>query len=180
MHFGILDPILVTGVRINRNELYIHCTVVWDHFAAPCSHGIAHHPVDVGIQDILPPLTTPTSCSTWNQRGNCGPILYTVHLDRILQVVHLPIRPAVKVMLGFKASCHLLRYCCCVRPGTSAAIAPQFLPSCVCTAAFSMLSSSSLHVPVRSFSRSMLGSNASRHLHRHCVCVRPGTNADCC
>jgi hypothetical protein len=47
----------------------------------------------------------------------------------------------------FRTLCHLLRHCILDRPGTSAAISPQFLPPCVCTAFFSLLSSSSDHLP---------------------------------
>jgi hypothetical protein len=50
-------------------------------------------------------------------------------------------------MLGFKVSCHLVDHCFCVRPGTSAATAPQFLPPCTCTESFSLVSSSSAHLP---------------------------------
>jgi hypothetical protein len=42
---GYRTPYSFTDVRINRNELYMQLTVVWDHFAAPCSHGIAHRGV---------------------------------------------------------------------------------------------------------------------------------------
>jgi hypothetical protein len=42
-----------------------------------------------------------------------------------------------------------------VRPGTSAAIKPQFLPPCVCTVSCSLLSSCSAHAPVRLVSRSV-------------------------
>jgi hypothetical protein len=42
--------------------------------------------VDAEIQGIMPPVLTLHFRSTWNQRGNCGPILATVHLYRILQL----------------------------------------------------------------------------------------------
>jgi hypothetical protein len=41
--------------------------------------------------------------------------------------IHAPSRPAVRAMMGFTALCHLLQHCVSVRPGTSTAIAPQFL-----------------------------------------------------
>jgi hypothetical protein len=81
--------------------------------------------------------------------------------------VHLPVRPFVPSMLGFKKSCHLVQHCCFVRPETNAAIAAQFLPPCVCTAFFSLLSSPSAHLPVRPFARSMLASKPSCHLRQH-------------
>jgi hypothetical protein len=45
-------------------------------------------PVDAGIQEILPSIITLHFRSTRNQRGNCGPILATVRLYRILQLAN--------------------------------------------------------------------------------------------
>jgi hypothetical protein len=78
-------------------------------------------------------------------------------------------------MLGSKTR-HLLRHCCFVRPGTSAATASQLLPPYACTESFNFLSSSSNHLPASAVVRSMLGSKR-RHLLRHCCFVRPGTSA---
>jgi hypothetical protein len=86
--------------------------------------------------------------------------------------VHLPVRRFARGMLGFKASCHLSRHCFFVRPGTSAVIAAQFLPPCVCTESFSLMSSSSVHVPARLVAPSMLGSRASSPFRRHCLSIR--------
>jgi hypothetical protein len=69
--------------------------------------------------------------STRDQRGNCSPSLATVGLYCILlslmssTAVHLPVCLLARSMLGSKVSCHLLRHCFCVRPGTSAATAAQ-------------------------------------------------------
>jgi hypothetical protein len=77
-------------------------------------------------------------------------------------------------MLGSMTLCHLLRHCLFIRPGTSAAIATQFLPPYVCTASFRFLSSSADHVPL---ARSMLASKTLRFLLLHCFCDRPWTRA---
>jgi hypothetical protein len=90
---------------------------------------------------------------------------------------HLPVRLVTWSILGSKTSFHLSRHCCLVRSGTSAAIATQFSPLCVCTASFSLMSSYSDHVPVRLFDRSILGSKTSFHLSRHCCLLRSGTSA---
>jgi hypothetical protein len=66
------------------------------------------------------------------------------------------------------------RHCVLVRPGTSVATATQFLP-CVCTASFSLMSSSSNHFLLCALSQPMLGSTFF-HLSRHCVLDRPGTS----
>jgi hypothetical protein len=55
------------------------------------------HPVDAGIQDIVPSLITLYLRSTRNEHGNCGPILATVCLNRIYSLlsssaVHLSVR----------------------------------------------------------------------------------------
>jgi hypothetical protein len=42
---GYRNPYSITDVRINRKRRSIDCAVVWDHFAAPCSQGIAHRGV---------------------------------------------------------------------------------------------------------------------------------------
>jgi hypothetical protein len=89
---------------------------------------------------------------------------------------HLSGRPFARPMLRPKTSCHLFQHCSNVRPGTIAAIATQSLPPCVCSASFSLLSSYFAHLSLRSFARSMLGSNAFFHLLQHCFAVRPGTN----
>jgi hypothetical protein len=82
--------------------------------------------------------------------------------------VHLPVRTGgLRSMLGSKASRHLFQHCFCIRPGTSAAIAPQFLAPCVCTASFSLMSSTAVHLPARPLTRSMVGFKASFHLLRH-------------
>jgi hypothetical protein len=62
---------------------------------------------------------------------------------------------------------HLLLHCILVRPGTSAAIAAQSLSPCVCTASFSLLFSSSAHLPIRPLARSMFRSKTSCHLLLH-------------
>jgi hypothetical protein len=65
---------------------------------------------------------------------------------------------------------HLPKYCLCVRPGTSAAIAPRFLPPCFCVASFSLLSSSAVHAPVRPVARSMLALFRRSTLDQHSNC----------
>jgi hypothetical protein len=55
-------------------------------------------------------------------------------------------------------------------------MAPQFLPPCVCTASFSLLSSTAVQLPLRALARSLLGSKTSRHLSLHCNLVHPGTS----
>jgi hypothetical protein len=87
-------------------------------------------PVDAGIQG-RPSVTTLSFRSTRNQRGNCGPILATVRLYRILQVevfLFCPMTRMCRSMLETKVSHHLLRHCTFVRPGTSVAMASQSFP----------------------------------------------------
>jgi hypothetical protein len=64
-------------------------------------------------------------------------------------------------------------------PGTNATITPQFLPQCVCTASFSLMSSSLVLSPfLHTFIRPVdVGFKTSFHLFQHCFFVRPGTSA---
>jgi hypothetical protein len=86
----------------------------------------------------------------------------------------LPLLPVASAMLRLNASCHLLRHCILVRPGTFAAMALQSLPPCVCTASFYLLSSTAIHLPLRPVARAMLGFKVLCHLSQH----RPGTRAE--
>jgi hypothetical protein len=128
--------------------------------------------VNAGIQDIVPSGRTLHFRSTRNQRGNCCPILATMRLYCTLQLAVFICCPLTRTSIrlvdaGIQDLCHLLQHCIFVRPGTSAAIAAQFLPPCVCTAAFSLRSSSSVHAPIHPFAWSMLGSKALCHLSLH-------------
>jgi hypothetical protein len=67
-------------------------------------------------------------------------------------------------MLGFKTLSHLLEHCFLVRPGTSAATSFQFMSPCVCTASFSLMSSSAVQLPLRPLARPMLRSKTTFHL----------------
>jgi hypothetical protein len=82
--------------------------------------------------------------------------------------VHLPVRPLARLMLCFKASCHLCRHCLFVRPGIRVATATQSLPPCICTESFSLSPSSGVHLPVRLVVPPMLESKPLFHLLRHC------------
>jgi hypothetical protein len=88
-------------------------------------------------------------------RPGTNPWCHRVHLYCFLGFLsssraHVLVRPFTR--------CHLCWHCFFVRPGTSAVITPQFFSPCVCTASFSLLSSSSVHEPVRAIARSMLES----------------------
>jgi hypothetical protein len=126
----------------------------------------------------LPFVPTLFFSSTRDQRGNCTPILATMRLYSILQLAVFnccPFTPAftLQLMMGFKASCHLLQHCFFVRPGTSAEfVTRSLLPLCSCSAPCSLLSSTDDHLPAV---RAMLGSKTSVHLLLHCIVVRPGT-----
>jgi hypothetical protein len=91
--------------------------------------------------------------------------------------VHLPARAILGSMLETNEPCHLLEHCDFVRPGTKTAIAPHFLPPCVCTASVSLLSSSFVHVPAHPFAGSMVGTKTRYHRLLHWLCVRSGTSA---
>jgi hypothetical protein len=119
-----------------------------------------------------PSVTTLSSRSSQNQRGNCDRILAPCLCIAFFSLLssslsHLPVRPPVSLMLRFKAPCQRFLHCIFVRPGTRADIAPHFLPLCVCTASFSLLSSTAVQLPVRPFARPMLGSRTSFHLLQH-------------
>jgi hypothetical protein len=116
--------------------------------------------VDVGMQDIMPSMTTLYFRSTRNQRGNYDPIFATVCLYRILQ-------------LDIFNCCPLtLAYICQVDVGIQG-IVPSALtltsrstrnqrsncgPPCICTESSTLMSSSSVHLPSRPAVRAMLGS----------------------
>jgi hypothetical protein len=153
------------------------------------------HQGDAGVLDFIPSALTLTSRSTRDQRGDCDPICYVRFTALPLAGIRScmfsfassfllssdlsPAYPSCRD-LHLRGDLHqqqqhedLLqqcrvkkaRYCILVRPGTSVAIARQFLPPCVCTASFSLLTSFSVHlIPVRSFARSMLGCKISIHL----------------
>jgi hypothetical protein len=71
---------------------------------------------------------------------------------------------------------HLWLHCLSVRPGTSAAMTFQFFSPCVRTASFSLVTSSSDHLPARAVAGSMLETKLY-HLLLHCNNVRPGISA---
>jgi hypothetical protein len=139
-------------------------------------------PVDGGIQGMMPSCQILTSRSTRNQHGDCGPILATVRLYRILQFAVFvfssffptPTRSVVATIQDILPSASTLFF---VRPGTSAATAPRSLPPSVCTESFNLLSSTDVHSPLRPLARPTLGSRTSCHLFLHCIFVRPGTSA---
>jgi hypothetical protein len=85
----------------------------------------------------------------------------------------VPFFSPVLARLLFMCFLHSFR----VRAGTSAAISTQSLSPCVCIAPFSLLSSSSVQLPLRPGTRSMLGSKTSCDLVLQCLHVRPGTIA---
>jgi hypothetical protein len=94
--------------------------------------------------------------STWNVCGNCDLILVTVRLYAYcifqlmtLPSVNLPVRPATGSMLWLMDLRHLKPHQTFVRPGTSLATATQSLAPRVCTAPFSLLSSSVVQPPLR-------------------------------
>jgi hypothetical protein len=91
-------------------------------------------------------------------------------------VVHLPACAVVSLLLECRALCHLLRHCCFVRPGTSAAISAQFSPLFYFTSSVSVMSSSVVHLPARAVVSSLLETKILFHLLRHCFLVRPGTS----
>jgi hypothetical protein len=129
-------------------------------------------PVDAGLPDIAPSVLAFPFYSTRKQRGNCISILATVRVYYILQLhvfVCCPFTGKSPRMFdfGIKTSCHLLRHCFCVRSGISAAIAPQLLPPCVCTASFSLMSTSSAHLPVRP-----LAPASAPQFLSPCICTR--------
>jgi hypothetical protein len=99
---------------------------------------------------------TMTSRSTRNQRGYCCPILVAVPLYRILQLAVFDccpftlastVRGATGIQ-GIMPSITTLFFR--LTWNQRAAIAPQFLSTCVCTAFFSLLSSNAVHLlPLR-------------------------------
>jgi hypothetical protein len=136
-----------------------------------------------GIQALAPSVMTLTFRWTRDQCDDFIPFLATVHLYRILQLavfLFCPFTPTFSHLVdaeiqGILPSAPTLFF---VRPGTSAATSSQLLPPCVCTEFFRLMSSFFIHVPLHPFAlRTMLGSNTSFHLFRHCFCVRPGTIA---
>jgi hypothetical protein len=137
--------------------------------------------LSLALQD-LPSFRTLTYRSTPNQRGNFSPALAAVRLYRILQLDVFVFWPCTRtprrlVDAGIQDIVPSVFTKKIARPGTSEAIAAQFLPPCVCTASYSLMSSSSDHVPIRPAVRAMLGFKASFHLSRRCFSVRPGTSA---
>jgi hypothetical protein len=91
--------------------------------------------------------------------------------------VRLSVRVSTRSILGSKTLCHLSLHCFFVRPGISAEIATQSMPTCVCTASFSLMSSTAFHLPARAFVGSMLRAKVPCHLLRYCVIVRPENRA---
>jgi hypothetical protein len=131
--------------------------------------------VDAGIRGIIPSRATLFFSFDLEQRGYRLPILATVRVYRILQLAVFDYCPFTRTPTRLvEVVIHDI-----IPSGTtrSAAMAPQFLSPCVCTASFSLLSSSSKHLPVRPRARSMLGSKGLVHLQRHCFSPRPGTRA---
>jgi hypothetical protein len=131
---------------------------------------------------MIPSVVTLFLRSTQNQRSNCTPFHATVRLYCILQLDVFDCCPFTCTFIGtvdagiqgFVPS--VVKFCS-VRPGTSAAIVPQFLPLCVVTTFFSLMSSTAVLLPVRPVARSMLETDVPCHLSRHCIFVRPGTSA---
>jgi hypothetical protein len=91
--------------------------------------------------------------------------------------VHLPLRAAVAWLLGSKAQYHLPLHWLFVRPGTSAAIAAQFLPLYMSTASFSVLSSSFVHLTKCAIVSLFLESKALCHLLAHWFFVQLPPNS---
>jgi hypothetical protein len=110
------------------------------------------------------------------------PPAHTVHLYRLLQLdvfvccpfTRASTRSADAGVQDIIPSFITLLF---IRPGTSAAIAAQSLPPCICTESFSLLSSSFVHLPARAVDGSMLFFKMLCHLVQHSFCVRPGTSA---
>jgi hypothetical protein len=123
--------------------------------------------------------STQTLPSTRSQRGNGDLILATVRLYCILQIAIFILFPSPVTIFAWliKMSCHLPEQCFSVRPGIRSEIEGQSLPPCVRTESFSLMSSSSVHLPVRPVVPSMLCFKKSCHLLQHCFDVRPGTSA---
>jgi hypothetical protein len=124
----------------------------------------------------MPSTATLSTRATRNQPSNFLPTLGTVRSYRIPQLhvcVFCPFARKRRVYVGDRMPSTATFVS--VRPGTSAVIAFQFLPSCSPTASFNVLSSSAVHLPARAVVGSMLETKVSHHLLRHCFCVRPGT-----
>jgi hypothetical protein len=151
-------PILVTlrWYRILQLLVFVCCP-----FTRAC-----RRPVDARFQVLMPSVATRCFCSTWDQLGNCLPILVTLRYYRILQLLVFVCCPfsrtcrPVDAMLGSKESSHLSQHWIFVRPGTSAAIVSQFLPPCTRTASFNILSMSAVYLPTRAVVWSTLETNA--------------------
>jgi hypothetical protein len=91
--------------------------------------------------------------------NSLSPCLYTASLNLLSpSFVHLRVRIVTRSMLGSKTSFHLLRHRFLARPGTRAGISTQSLSPCACTASFSLLSSTDVHLPLRLLARPMLRS----------------------
>jgi hypothetical protein len=61
----------------------------------PFTHTFIRSPVNAGIQETIPSIITPLFRSTWNQSGNCGPILATVRLYCIIQLAVFDCCPSI-------------------------------------------------------------------------------------
>jgi hypothetical protein len=163
-------------------KVRLHCILQLAVFIFCPLTGTPSRPINARIQGMLPSATTlyfrSTRTSAVIAAQSLPPCICTESFSlSSSSSVHLPARPAVKAMLGFKASYHLFQHCFFVRPGTRSEMFFQFLPPCICTASFSLLSSTAIHVPLRLAARSMLISKASCHLLQHCILVRPETSA---
>jgi hypothetical protein len=109
---GNCDPVIVTA--------RFHCILQLAVFVFCPFTRTSSAQGDAWIQGIMSSAPTLFFRSTWNEHGNCGPILVTVHLYRILQLAvfvfypctHKSIRPVDAGILDILP-----------RPGTTAAIA---------------------------------------------------------
>jgi hypothetical protein len=69
---GNCDPILAT--------MHLYCSLQLEVFVFCPFTRTPNRSVDARIQVITPYLLALNFRSTWNHRGNCGPMLATVHL----------------------------------------------------------------------------------------------------
>jgi hypothetical protein len=80
---------------------------------------------------------------------------------------HEPVRLVVPSMLGSKETFHLFKHCFLVRTGTCTEIVAQSLSPYVCTASFSLLSSTAGHLLLHLLAVLILVSKESCHLILH-------------
>jgi hypothetical protein len=136
---------------------------------------------DAGTQD-MPSVTAQCFCSTWNQRGNCGPILTTVPLYRIRQFVIFVFCPFTLTSrrqgdAGIQGTLPSARTLFFRSTRNQRGKCDPILVTVrlYCTASFSLLSSSAVHLPARLVAPPMLRSRTLCRRFKHCISFDPET-----